>query len=1089
MRFVITNTTLFILMMVVGNSQLKSQGTYQPQPISFTPVTPNAAALGKFGEFPVNLSSGLVDITIPLYEVKTAKLSVPISLKYHASGIKPSDQASSVGLGWALQAGGMISRNVMEKIDDFNGYLTPNTVIKPTNLINPDAVADDFDYIKSFYSTGNQPPRDAQPDIFNYNLSGKGGKFFFSSDKVNVITIPYDKVKITNTAGAGLLSFTIVDTDGKTYLFGKTLDGTNCYEETYTRTGINDLEDYAKTSWLLSAIISADKTDTIRFSYTSNAIYYDYGYSDNVTIRDKHSGGYANPTLWKFPVSTWGLQTPQTNVMHFNGTQLTLDQITFKNGKVVFEKDLRTDLGSNASLINRISKISIYQFDAISNTYNKVKSISLNQGYFSPYQRLKLNSLSINEETDMPVQTYSFTYNPTTPSGAMTKAIDHWGYYNGRTSNTTLITDKYISDGAANDPEALAGSAGTSDREPDIAGAQSCILTSITYPTGGRTDFIYELNRYSEANLPDKSAGGLRIRQIKSYNSTNATPVVKTYVYGENENGTGTLITPINNYTYYESRVILKFFQLLFEPVQEEIRSRTLFSTPFTGLTGMDGQIVYYTTVTEYDGTPQANNGKTVYKYNYYGDTYIYRMPGSDRYYRQDYSWKRGHLLEKTVYTAFGEPIQKEVNGYGQVNQQWNGNVGYIITPLFQIVDGSQLTPPLCGICPYGEYVGMHSYNTFSVETGNFKLINSAVYNYHSKDANKAQVKQAFYEYDPNIYELSKVTNYLNDGYEVTELKYPLNYNSNITTSDAFINGIKNLTAINDLKEVVETYKKKYKTDNTLVGTLDAIVTQFKSNAPYPEIIYKLKRSAPKTTFSASTISGTAFIKDANYFPEVQFTNYLGGNLVQQQMANDVIKSYIWDYNNVLPIAEINNSTSNDVAYTSFESDGTGNWSGVNKANISAAIQPLSGFKVYSFAGTSLSKPTLNTGSAYIVSYWSNSGTAYSLTGTAVAGWPKMLKTVTLNGATWYLWEHKITGATTISISGTGYIDELRLYPDNAQMTTYTYKPLVGLTSMSDINNMTTYYEYDSFGRPKLIKDFLGSIIKKFSYQYQSINP
>jgi YD repeat-containing protein len=73
-----------------------------------------------------------------------------------------------------------------------------------------------------------------------------------------------------------------------------------------------------------------------------------------------------------------------------------------------------------------------------------------------------------------------------------------------------------------------------------------------------------------------------------------------------------------------------------------------------------------------------------------------------------------------------------------------------------------------------------------------------------------------------------------------------------------------------------------------------------------------------------------------------------------------------------------------------------------------------------------------------------------------------------------------------VSITGSGIIlDELRLYPIDAQMTTYTYSPLVGMTSSCSVNSLTTYYEYDGLNRLLRIRDVDGNIIKQYDYQYQ----
>jgi len=61
-------------------------------------------------------------------------------------------------------------------------------------------------------------------------------------------------------------------------------------------------------------------------------------------------------------------------------------------------------------------------------------------------------------------------------------------------------------------------------------------------------------------------------------------------------------------------------------------------------------------------------------------------------------------------------------------------------------------------------------------------------------------------------------------------------------------------------------------------------------------------------------------------------------------------------------------------------------------------------------------------------------------------------------------------------------LNSLRSTFPNAMVTTYTYKPMVGVSSITDENGKTTTYEYDTFNRLATIKDYLGNILKEFQY-------
>ncbi|MFY0605055.1 MAG: hypothetical protein JXQ93_14080, partial [Flavobacteriaceae bacterium] len=56
----------------------------------------------------------------------------------------------------------------------------------------------------------------------------------------------------------------------------------------------------------------------------------------------------------------------------------------------------------------------------------------------------------------------------------------------------------------------------------------------------------------------------------------------------------------------------------------------------------------------------------------------------------------------------------------------------------------------------------------------------------------------------------------------------------------------------------------------------------------------------------------------------------------------------------------------------------------------------------------------------------------------------------------------------------------------NAQVTSFTYDPLIGVTSITDPRGRTMYYVYDSFNRLEYVKDHDGNTLSKNEYHYKN---
>ena len=223
---------------------------------------------------------------------------------------------------------------------------------------------------------------------------------------------------------------------------------------------------------------------------------------------------------------------------------------------------------------------------------------------------------------------------------------------------------------------------------------------------------------------------------------------------------------------------------------------------------------------------------------------------------------------------------------------------------------------------------------------------------------------------------------------------------------------------------------------------------------------------------------------DSRYRQMISYDQYDPFNNIQQYTSTDQSPvSIIWNYVNNYPIAQAKNAVIADVAATSFEADGNGNWSYTGSSTASASC--LTGGMSYNLGQVkgNITKSGLTSSTTYIVSYWISTNQPITIAGT-LSGYPIKGKTITIGGVNWTYYEHKLTGQTSLTISGAGYIDELRLYPATAQMTTYTYSPLIGMTTQCDVDNRVTYYFYDGLGRLMYVKDQDGNIIKTYEYHY-----
>lgn len=211
--------------MLLGFSMI-SQAQQTIQLSGYLPKVQTAEALAvqRYTTYPMDYSTGLPNITIPLYEIKSGDIILPITLTYHSSGFKPNEATGRIATGWTLNAEPSISKQV-RGLDDAT-YPTGFYYFNPGSF-------------KSQYGEAVYRKRvadgkiDAMPDIYYYRLADKAGSFTtasYNGSSQQFIPQPYGDINITGSPGG----ITIEDDNGISYKFG----GGSSYINSYRQTGL-----------------------------------------------------------------------------------------------------------------------------------------------------------------------------------------------------------------------------------------------------------------------------------------------------------------------------------------------------------------------------------------------------------------------------------------------------------------------------------------------------------------------------------------------------------------------------------------------------------------------------------------------------------------------------------------------------------------------------------------------------------------------------------------------------------------------------------------------------------------------------------
>jgi len=1157
-----------ILCLLIIPTFSRGQDQY-PELINVSPQSPDAAILGKFGNIPVGYSTGTPNISIPIYEIKIGKIDLPVSLDYHAGGIRVDDIASSVGIGWALNAGGIISRQLKGFPDENGGYLTAPS---ETAIFK-----DPGHYYQYLYGAN----ADYEPDIFSYSIQGGSGKFEFNKDgSVFQIPVSDNRIQYIPSTQSTPTSFTITDPNGVVYVFDQ--------PEVITMT--TAVLTYT-SAWRLSKIIDQTTRDTVFLTYDTGA-GSELDHDDIATFintPNNTEGGYG------FSTTNTMLSTTASGISH--STEFFLNAITWRGGKILFQN--ATDR------IDRVGEKRLSEADLYSNVngvLQPLKSVKLFQSYFFynstknleyPYTdsdprnyRLRLDSVVTYGANGIgQPQSYRMTYDPSLMTSRESTGQDNWGFNNGQFNNASLLPVEEVQDYLGS-----VYTVGSANRSPDSVFMKACSLQSIQYPTGGSSVFEMEPHKYSDPLTLENSnfyCGVITGSGPSSLTSTLTLPVnylnlnytinFSTFNYTtlipqpsititDQTTGIQTVFYSPNHLQFYNSGPIYNNYYSYNSINFVGGHTYTITANVSTNTTPIPNGVVLASIAInwqDYNNSPLYKIGgglrvKSITNYDANGnfinkDLYKYGLSNEEGYgmlitYSSLLAINSSVQRLRLIENAFGDAVYNDApqsytyhsNTLANISEISGSPILYPQVVKYQVNSaGGQANGKT--IYTYGivqdNVAGVTSFGPFTIANDweNNILYNELILKSADGGTSYMPVSNKNYTYEIGRYgyktQLKIVKNYspiateyqdsTNVATEVASNRYTLpdfsfvEYQNptgimrvqNITTTDYMDSGPNKVTVENyfydDTTHLyptrIQTFSSKNDTLTTInkypkdfAATGNVYATMVNRNIKTPVIQQQqmknsVQESLVKSDYSDWYGDGTILVPNAmeqqvGSYPietRINFNKYdKYGNIIQQQKTNGAYQSYIWDYDKLFPTAIVNNADSVSIAYTSFESDGTGNWT------IGSTARSASGFsgnQSYPLSSTNtLSKSGLTSSKTYIISYWTTNTAPITIAGT-ITGYP--IKGPTLNGWTYY--EHQVTGKTTITLSGTGNIDEVRLYPNSAQMTTYTYNPQIGISSTVNAKNQISYYEYDSFQRLINIKDEYGNIIKHMAYHYQ----
>lgn len=937
------NMKLFLIVIILIFTTTIHYKSYS-QALKIVPPTPNAMKMTEFHAQKPNMYTGTANVSIPLHTIDFDGMELPLSISYNATGIRTNEEASEVGLGWALSATGLISRTIKGGDDLFQGDNLGN---HKGYVYNDEVVNYNLGYdwkvnasppASSYYHRLASQKSDTQSDIFNYNFFGYSGSFVLSqkvSDpnsnpilrKILVLKITQDACSIFFDETSQTFSvmtpngyrgdFTVFERSTSFSASVNTNNRINCCEQNNII-----IEDVIKserfrttTSWYLSQIKSP-RGQRITFSYdmkkaAPDGNTYSPVYPDSTVyspyISNSRAFGEAE-TITSLPSC---LQTVQEHVYLKNiiSEEIKIDFLmedredlrrnylfaSDSNSRKVFHKSLN---------LRRYKGINVYGLNG--STLNK--SIVLKQGYFNQqYQDAISNNQNENEvrwlrsrldRIMIDDQEYKFYYSTGIKGlpNKTTTGMDHFGFYNGQDQITQLLPPNPINPNCDLNDNSTVYYSQSVDRRVDFAFGIAGLLNKVKYPTRGYTTFEYEPHTYLPEAYGDfreisgtSIAGGARIRSIKEYDYFDANSPIRstTYCYTESadinptntSSTTGRLMTPLYN----------RYKKILFtvggsqdQPSSCVYLYRTYSSIP--GNNSAEGKVIGYSKVHEVVIGKSDN-----YRNSYYFENRSNRVSDWNLT-TFGYPNLNGQLIDSRNYNDQDKIIQRVLN------QDYIHNIGTDSIKTIVYEQGYDNNGSVSSDYIFYTFIGIkRTFNKpYTIVTTSANSPSAIIEDGQGNIVTYGRVIQITKTLAYNnkfLLSSEKIQNSVGEDI-LTQYKRPSDYSTKSIALARMAD-----STVNMVEPIIEQFTKK---NNQIVGAsgnyyfYDAINNRINLTNTYS---YN-----PSLPGSPSSTDGLMFASPYEMKVDYTFYDPASGKLLQYKASDGVTNSFVWGYNNKLPI-------------------------------------------------------------------------------------------------------------------------------------------------------------------------------------------